>query len=184
MADGFYVDVSYTGFYDFYYNMVAEVNKNVVKVIEDEVLKRPMTQSAIDYRNNRLAGGLHSKNGPSEFGMMGSMNKSTGQIEYMSALDMQGITASVNREIASEVLELAKFYCPKDTGYLVSTGRMEQNEDGSCRIFFDCPYAFYVHEFSWKNHEYPTCDHFLTRAVEEIGRAHGIIWSNGGSQNG
>lgn len=174
----FHVDVRGADNYTFYYNMVAEVNKNIIKVIGDEVLKRPMSQSAMNYRNNMLAGGLHSKEGPYSFGMMGSRNQSTGQIEYESALDMVGITASVNAEIAQEVLERAIFYCPKDTGNLASSGRIETQADGSCRVYFDCPYAWYVHEYTWKNHTYPTCAKFLTRAIQEVETLHGFGWAN------
>ena len=109
---------------------------------------------------------------------MAVFNTDTGQIDTneMHFL-MQGITASVNKEIAEEILTLAKYYCPKDTGYLAESGRIEQNDDGSCRIYFDCGYAWYVHEFSWRKHAFPTCDHFLTRAIYEVQKAHGFGWA-------
>lgn len=174
----FYIEVDKSGFYNFYYNMVAEVNKNVVNVLQDDLGKLVYTRGAQQYRNGVLAGGLMSNSkGPSIFGVMGNKNQVTGEMEFISALDMQGITAAVNASLAEEILALSQYYCPVDTGRLRDSGRIEQNADGSCRIFYDCEYAWYVHEFSWKFHQYPTCDHFLTRAVYEVEKLHGIGWA-------
>lgn len=174
----FYVEVDNTGFYNFYYNMVAEVNKDVEKVLKNQLGQLVETKAAIDYRNGRLSGGYRSNNhGPSQFGVMGSRNQATGEMEFITALDMQGITAKVNMNLAQEILERAKYYCPVDTGKLRDSGRIEVNDDGSCRIFFDCQYAWYVHEFSWKNHAYPTRDHFLTQAIYEVEKLHGFGWA-------
>lgn len=174
----FYVEVDQAGFYNFYYNMVAEVNKSVEQVIEKQLGKLVDTQGARDYRNGRLAGGFKlNSHGPAQFGVMASRNQATGEMEFISALDMQGITARVNLSLAEEVLALAKYYCPVETGALRDSGRIEVQDDGSCRVFFDCPYAWYVHEFSWKNHAYPTCDHFLTRAIYEVEKLHGFGWA-------
>ena len=172
----FYMDVREIDNYAFYYNMVAEVNKNVTKVV-GELTDRPISQGAMNYRNNRLAGGLSKSYGPSEFGMMGVKNLNTGKMEYASALDMAGISAKVSKDIAQEILERAIFYCPKDSGYLASTGRIEQMPDGSCRIFFDCPYAYYVHEYTWRKHDFPTCAKFLTLAIQEVETLHGYGWA-------
>lgn len=174
----FYVEVDQTGFYNFYYNMVAEVNENVARVLRDDLNLRPITSDAKTYIQNRQAGGLREPSkGPAMFGVMGNRNQATGELEFISALDMQGITASVNAQLAEEILALAKYYCPVDTGNLRDSGRIEQNPDGSCRIFFDCPYAWYVHEFSWKNHAYPTRDHFLTEAIYVVEKLHGFGWA-------
>lgn len=163
----FHMDVRGTDFYDFYYNMVAEVNKNVTKVVGKDILNRPISDSAKSYINNKLNGNF-GKTGPSEFGMIGVKNFSTGQIEYANALDMVGISATVSADLASKILERAIYYCPKDTGTLASSGRIEQNADGSCRIYFDCPYAYYVHEHTWKYHKPPTCAKFLTIAINDF----------------
>jgi len=174
----FYVEVDQTGFYNFYYNMVAEVNENVSRVLRDDLNLRPITSDAQTYIQNRQANGLRTPNkGPAMYGVMGNRNQATGELEFISALDMQGITASVNAQLAEEILALAKYYCPVDTGNLRDSGRIEQNPDGSCRIFFDCPYAWYVHEFSWKNHAYPTRDHFLTEAIYVVEKLHGFGWA-------
>lgn len=174
----FYVDISTTDFYNFYYNMVAEVNEAVVRVVGDDLKLRPITPAAQRYINGRQAGGLRAPSkGPAVFGMMGNKNQMTGELEFISALEMQGITASVNTQLAEEILALSQYYCPVDTGNLKNSARIEQNPDGSCRIYYDCEYAWYVHEFSWKNHAYPTRDHFLTRAIYEVEKLHGIGWA-------
>lgn len=174
----FYVDISSTDYYNFYYNMVAEVNENVQRVVGKALNLRPISAGAQAYINGRQAGGLRTPSkGPAQFGVMGNKNMATGELEFMSALDMQGITMQVNAQLAEEILALAKYYCPVDTGTLRDSGRIEQNADGSCRIFFDCPYAWYVHEFSWKNHAYPTRDHFLTQAVYVVEKLHGLGWA-------
>lgn len=182
MADvgkgSFYVDVNENGFYNFYYNMVAQVNEAVVRVLRDDLNLRPISSSAQAYIQGRQAGGLRTPSkGPAMFGVMGNRNQATGELEFMSALDMQGITAAVNASLAEEILALSNYYCPVDTGRLRDSGRIEQNPDGSCRIFYDCSYAWYVHEFSWKNHAYPTRDHFLTEAIYVVEKLHGIGWA-------
>ena len=169
MSDGFYVDVnSKDNMYPFYVNM----NKAIVKGINEAVAKNigvKNTQAIIDKAKN-----YHGY----DYANMFLFNPYNGQIEEQEMhFAMQGITASVNMELAEEILKLAKFYCPKDTGILAESGRIEQNSDGSCRIFFDCGYAWYVHEFSWRKHKFPTCDHFLTRAIYEVEKAHGFGWA-------
>lgn len=174
----FYVEVDQSGFYNFYYNMVAEVNENVMRVLQQDLGKLVYSKGSQAYRNGVLAGGLRlNSKGPAMFGVMGNRNQATGEMEFISALDMQGITAAVNASLAEEILALSNYYCPVDTGRLRDSGRIEQNPDGSCRIFYDCSYAWYVHEFSWKNHAYPTRDHFLTQAIYEVEKLHGIGWA-------
>lgn len=179
MADnGFYVDITTTDYFNFYYNMVAEVNEAVVKVVGDDLKLRPITPGAQRYINGRQAGGLRAPSkGPAVFGMMGNRNMSTGELDFASALDMRGITMAVNRQLAEEILALSKYYCPVNTGNLRDSGHIEENADGSCRIVYDCSYAWYVHEFTWKNHAYPTRAKFLTDAVYVIEKLHGIGWA-------
>lgn len=179
MSDNkFYVDISTTDYFNFYYNMVAEVNQNVIKVVGDALNLRPITPAAQRYIKGIQANGLRAPGkGPAMFGVMGNKNFATGELEFISALEMQGITMAVNEQLAEEILAVAKYYCPVDTGKLRDSGHIEKMPDGSCRIFFDCPYAWYVHEFSWKNHAYPTRDHFLTQAVYVVEKLHGIGWA-------
>ena len=161
----FYVDVgdSNSANYVFYYNinkLISNgINEAVRKVIGTEA-EKGLAKDGYDYAR------------------MVQFNLDTGQVEDNEEhFEMQGITASINKELAEEVLQRAIYYCPKDTGFLASSGRIEQNNDGSCRIYFDCGYAWYVHEFSWKQHEFPTCDHFLTRAIYEVQKEHGFGWA-------
>ncbi len=168
MSDMFYVDVLDGKGYSFYVNM----NKAIVKGINEAVAKNIGAKNTQDIINKAKDYKGY------DYANMFIFNPDNGQIDEQEMhFMMQGITASVNRELAEEVLELAKFYCPKDTGYLADSGRIEQNSDGSCKVFFDCPYAWYVHEFSWRKHNFPTCDHFLTRAVYEVEKAHGFGWA-------
>lgn len=165
MADMFYVDVLDGKGYSFYVNM----NKAIVKGINEAVAKNigaKNTQAIIDKAKDYKG---------YDYANMFIFNPDTGQLDEQEMhFMMQGITASVNKSMAEEILQLAKFYCPKDTGYLVDSGRIEENEDGSCRIYFDAPYSWYVHEFTWREHEYPTCAKFLERAVYEVEKAHGM----------
>lgn len=161
----FYVDVgdNNSANYTFYYNISklisTGVNEAVRKVIGTNA-EKGLAKDGYDYAR------------------MVQFNLETGQVEANEGhFEMQGITAAVNKELAEEVLQRAIYYCPKDTGFLASSGRIEQNDDGSCRVYFDCGYAWYVHEFSWKQHEFPTCDHFLTRAIYEIQKEHGFGWA-------
>lgn len=158
MSDRFLVDVRSTDDYTFYYNMLKRVNQHVINIVDSKVLaNRPMA------RDNYIE----------ETGIMGSYNLQSHDIEYALASQMAGITAGINRELAEQVLERALYYCPVDTGYLRSTGHIEENENGSCSVVFDCPYAWYVHEFTWREHDFPTRSHFLIQAVYEIEKEQG-----------
>lgn len=158
MSDRFLVDVRSTDEYTFYYNMLRSVNQHVINIVDSKVLaNRPMA------RDNYITGTQ----------IMGSYNLQSHDVEYALALQMAGITAGINRELAEQVLERALYYCPVDTGYLKSTGHIEENENGSCSVVFDCPYAWYVHEFTWREHDFPTRSHFLIQAVYEIEKEQG-----------
>nr|DAG01628.1 MAG TPA: Minor capsid protein [Siphoviridae sp. ct87j35] len=158
MSDRFLVDVRSTDDYTFYYNMLKRVNQHVINIVDSKVLaNRPMA------RDNYIE----------ETGIMGSYNLQSHDVEYALASQMAGITAGINRELAEQVLERALYYCPVDTGYLRSTGHIEENENGSCSVVFDCPYAWYVHEFTWREHDFPTRSHFLIQAVYEIEKEQG-----------
>jgi hypothetical protein len=169
----FYVDVDMNGFNTFYYNMISKVNDIVANEIGMEIANRPINKEAmslIDKNRHKVFDGP----GPSKFGVMASKDLQTEEIEYIYANQMKGITAQVNAEIAEEVLERAKYYCPVKEGKLRDSGRIEQLPDGSCRIYFECEYAWYVHEFTWKHHEYPTRAKFLTEALYEVMKEHGL----------
>ena len=158
MSDRFLVDVRSTDDYTFYYNMLRSVNQHVINIVDSKVLaNRPMA------RDNYITGTQ----------IMGSYNLQSHDVEYALALQMAGITAGINRELAEQVLERALYYCPVDTGYLRSTGHIEENENGSCSVVVDCPYAWYVHEFTWREHDFPTRSHFLIQAVYEIEKEQG-----------
>ena len=158
MSDRFLVDVRSTDDYTFYYNMLRSVNQHVINIVDSKVLaNRPMA------RDNYITGTQ----------IMGSYNLQSHDVEYALALQMAGITAGINRELAEQVLERALYYCPVDTGYLKSTGHIEENENGSCSVVFDCPYAWYVHEFTWRERDFPTRSHFLIQAVYEIEKEQG-----------
>ena len=177
MGEIFYVDILNADFYNFYYNMVAEVNEAVINAVKSELPDRLMTERAMNFRNNVLNGGLRRSHGPGEFGVMGNFNINTGEIEYLFADQMRGIAATVSHNLAEEIVERAIYYCPKDTGYLSESFRIEDNGDGTCTIFNDCPYAWYVEEFTWKHHDYPTRAKFLTTAVYEIQQKYGFGWA-------
>ena len=85
-----------------------------------------------------------------------------------------GIASEVSQELAEEVLERALYYCPVDTGRLKESGHIERINDNKYLVVFDCPYAWYVHEHTWKDHDYPTCAKFLSIAVEEVKRLHNL----------
>jgi hypothetical protein len=70
-------------------------------------------------------------------------------------------------------LELAAYYCPKDTEALVNSRYIAvEAYRGGCRVEMgfakgnDPDYAVYVHEMPYK-HEAPTCDKFMQRAIDE-----------------
>lgn len=88
--------------------------------------------------------------------------------------ELQVLQRNVNINIAEQVLERAKYYCPVKTGRLRDSGHIITNTDGSCTIVFDAPYAFEVHEASWMHHEFPTSSHFLDRAILEISALYNL----------
>ena len=151
---GFYVDVRYNGNFDFYYNMEAMINShvaNVLKIKPNDLTTLPrnnIAMSNIKQRNNRLV-----KQGSAHLGVIGSKNMSTGQIETHSILDIDGICATVSAKMAQEVLIRAVYYCPKDTGNLAKSGRIEVVNNNECRVVFggyteesgEVPYAWFVH---------------------------------------
>lgn len=58
---------------------------------------------------------------------------------------------NINRNLADAVLERAKLYCPVDTGNLRDSGHIEVYADGTYKVVFSADYAWFVHEFTWRN---------------------------------
>lgn len=183
---GFYVDVTYQGEFDFYYNMEALINSHVASVLkikQNDLTTLPRNSEALD--NIAKNNGRLTKQGSAHLGVMGSKNMSTGQIETHSILDIDGICATISAQLAQEVLVRAVFYCPKETGNLARSGRIEQVNEKECRVVFGgyteesgyVPYAWFVHEFTWKKHAYPTRAKFLTQAIYEVQKLHGYNWA-------
>lgn len=163
----FYVDVRNVDNYTFYYNISKEVNRKVQEVLGEKILsKLPTVKNTPDINKY-------------DYAKMADYNPRTGEIEILDHYQMQGICASVSRALAEAIVERAKYYCPKDTGFLADSFVIEDNEDGTCRIFNSCPYAWYVHEFTWKNHQFPTCAKFLTLAIQEVETLAGYGWYKG-----
>lgn len=184
-SDPFYVQVDQDGIYNFYYNMLAKINENVINVLEkkhkfgDLVLNNYAYQKRLMQLKN---GQTLSSRGSSEFGVIAGLNDITKEFEFGWAKAMIGITAVVNKELVNEVVGLAKMYCPrsddegKPAGYvhLVDTIHAEELEDGTYIVKADKPYAYYVHEFTWREHKFPTRAKFLTQAIYEIYKYHGL----------
>lgn len=167
---GFYVNVAEDSNNNevFYVNLDKAVTSGLNSVVEN-MIGKSNTKGIVDFASKyRVNLGL-------ENAAMFLFNRDTGELVAGELhLKMQGISAAVSREIAEEVLKRAKYYCPVDTGRLRDSGRIDESLDGKCHIIFDCPYAWYVEQFEWRHHEYPTRAHFLSRAVEEIKEEYGI----------
>lgn len=171
----FHVDVTSTkSDYVFYYNMVSAVNEKVIETLRKEIPDRLITPAAREYVNNVRNGQFIHKQGPGEFGVMAKWDPHTDSFEYFMADEMRGICATVSANLAIEIINKAIKYCPKDTGFLASSFRIEDLGDGRCTIYNDCPYAWYVEEFTWKKHKWPTRAKFLTTAVWEVGQKYGL----------
>lgn len=86
----------------------------------------------------------------------------------------ENVTEEIIVEVLEPTLEIAKEYCPVDTGKLVDSAYLELNtfrgkpraEMGFARAG-DPWYAAIVHESLWFHHEAPTQAKFLERAVFE-----------------
>jgi hypothetical protein len=173
----FYVDILNTD-YTFYYNMLAQLNENVSAALRKELLSK---FESTKYLNANARAILNSrqnitldKTSYGQYGVMTNYNAGTGSFEYVMASEMQGICATIKNSLAVEIVERAKYYCPVDTGRLINSFRIEEIDNDRCIIYNDCPYAWYVEEFTWKNHEYPKSAKFLTKAVYEISKKYGL----------
>lgn len=88
--------------------------------------------------------------------------------------DIKEITPTILQEALEPTMELAKVYCPKETGALVESAFLEKErtqQGGRVVIGFakdgDPPYAVMVHELTSNRHEPPTRSKFLLAALEE-----------------
>jgi hypothetical protein len=183
-SDIFYIDVTpgkevekYMFYYNFRKAALSGVNEHVKEIIgESNSYRLAMTGA---YMNAILASDA-SRSKDDDYANMGLFNKNTGEVEMVDFRKyMLGITADVNSVIAKEILKRANYYCPVDTGALRDSGHIEYNDDGTCRIVYDCPYAWYVDTFTWKDHTYPTCAKFLERAIEEVSEEYKSLIKGG-----
>lgn len=86
----------------------------------------------------------------------------------------EDVTPEICKEALEPTLELAKYYCPKDTGALVESAYLEvRGFRGQPRVEIGFArggnpyYAVVVHENLEMHHEHPTQAKFLERAVHE-----------------
>lgn len=90
-----------------------------------------------------------------------------------------GLNKSINYDIANEILELAKEYCPVETGTLRDSGCLIAEPDGSYSVAFLAEYAWFVHEFTWNriiSLNNPNGRHkFLEIAVQEVLSKHNLL---------
>jgi len=84
------------------------------------------------------------------------------------------ITGDILEEALEPTLELAKYYCPVDTGALVESGYLDKiSGKGYSRVIIgfgkggEPPYAALVHELVTHHHKPPTRSKFLLAALTE-----------------
>lgn len=75
--------------------------------------------------------------------------------------------------LAKEILNEAIRLCPKNTGYLASTGKIVK-EGSVYKVVFTASYAVYVHEDLSVKHTSGQAK-FLTQAVINVKRARGML---------
>lgn len=87
---------------------------------------------------------------------------------------VKGQTPQIVKEALEPTLELAEYYCPKDTEALVNSSYLVARTfrgNAQAEIGFakggDPDYAIYVHERTDLEHQSPTRSKFLQHAVEE-----------------
>jgi len=143
-------------------NYIEGIHRELYNVLNSDII-------------NMLKNTLGNKNGTTAavYGG-GDMNAFIEDMEHGGV----GIAANVAENIAGEVLEVAKFYCPVDTGNLRDSGRIEW-KDGICYVVFDAPYAWFVHEFTWREihrDKNPHAIHkWLDVAVRQVKAAHYML---------
>lgn len=71
-------------------------------------------------------------------------------------------------EITKLIFLISQRYVPVDTGYLRSTGWIEEHDDLHYTIHYDAPYAAKQHETLFYNHTYPGRAKYLEDAAYEV----------------
>lgn len=164
-----YIDISNPFNKILYYNIEAEINEHLIKELGVDYSKLPHLQNKFPTINL-------PKQGSSINGRIVEWDVTKQErVDIDYALNMAGILANVQSRIAQDVIDLAKYYCPVDTGYLRNSIGIGNVSGNMTEIIVDCPYAWYVEEFTWRQHDPPTCAKFLERAVFEVSRKYGII---------
>ena len=163
----FYVDITDVNYKIFYYNMNAKINEQLQKELHVNLYEK-----VPHYYPSSIA-----DKGPGYAGKMVAYDRAKMQaIDIENAHTMAGILASGFSEmLAEEIAERARLYCPVDTGQLVNSIKVIDAGDGSKTVLVDCPYAWYVNEFTWKEHKWPTRAKFLDTAIWEVYKEYGII---------
>lgn len=86
---------------------------------------------------------------------------------------------AVNYQLANKILSKALFYCPEDTGQLKESARLQELSNGGYAVIFDAPYAWFVHEFTWRTlnkDKNPNAMHkWLEIAYQEVMKEEGFI---------
>lgn len=101
------------------------------------------------------------------------------QTETNITQDFRIGVGAVNFELANKILARALLYCPEDTGQLKQSARIQQLANGGYAIIFDAPYAWFVHEFTWRQidkSKNPLARHkWLEIAYQEVLKEEGFI---------
>lgn len=89
-----------------------------------------------------------------------------------------GVNAS-NYELANKIARRAIDYCPVDTGNLRNSVMLQGNGRGGYSVIFNCDYAWFVHEFTWRTidrSKNPLARHkWLEIAYQEVLKEEGFI---------
>lgn len=99
---------------------------------------------------------------------------------FIDGTDVQLIVESLTEDslnIALAILDRAQTKVPVDTGFLKSTGRVEQVDNGY-KVVYDAPYASYVESIDYYKHETGQA-HFLEDAYNEIMNSDLVIGGGG-----
>lgn len=163
----FYVDITDQNFKVFYYNMNAKINEQLQKELHVNLYEK------VPHLNPKSK----ERYGDKYLGKMVAYDRAKMQaIDIENAYRMSGIIASgFSQMLAEEIAERARLYCPVDTGLLRDSIGVVEGNDGSYTVLVDCPYAWFVNEFTWKRHKYPTRAKFLDTAIWEVCKEYGLI---------
>ena len=99
---------------------------------------------------------------------------------FIDDTDVQLIVEGLTEDsltIALAILDLAQTKVPVDTGFLKSTGRVEEVDSGY-KVVYDAPYASYVESIDYYKHETGQA-HFLEDAYNEIMNSDLVIGGGG-----